>query len=590
MADAPTEPKRVASYFARAFGVLLLTGLAHAILAHALLGPMLTGTGTTPGPYRRAITVAVLVSILAQFAIAYWRTSRGSPDQVASSVTWVARVVPLLAAIATTTIIIPKAEAVGASSYPFVVLAPIIGVSWGTALLLAVPQKRLLHAIAIRTRTSRPGVIRVVDTASLAGSYARALAGVVAALSCIVLAAVLVRADPSILQVDLRSAAAIITLLGFVAVCAIAGWSLGQSPGRDVTSIARRLDALGYNAKYSADWPVAVTSFDDLGLLFRRIEDLRTHLSQEVRLYQDALDRTREADAAKAEFLAAVSHELRTPLNSICGFAQLLLDGVPSPLTEPQSEDVRLIRTGGHQLLALINDILDISMIESGELSLSFAPTNLGDLADEVVDIHRPLTRDRPLIIRTEIDPALPEVNCDRRRISQVLTNLVSNAIKFTEEGEIVIELRYSPELENVILSVRDTGVGISSEELPTIFDEYRQVGSLKRRAKGTGLGLAIARSIAIHHGGSLGVESRIDQGSNFMLELPVAPSEEPSMIDMTEERARAFRRAAQKSMTLVPLEDALASFNPLESTEPLEPAPAAKSAADQRSGGGESA
>ncbi|MCB1940277.1 MAG: hypothetical protein KDE64_13900, partial [Rhodocyclaceae bacterium] len=163
--------------------------------------------------------------------------------------------------------------------------------------------------------------------------------------------------------------------------------------------------------------PVRVTSFDAVGELFANLERLRGRLAADVRTYQQALDRTRAADAAKREFLAAVSHELRTPLNSILGFAQVLLE---SDLTKDQADDVRLILAGGSQLKDLIEDILDLSMIESGQLELRFAPCSLAELVEELVDIHQAQVRERGVELGAEIIGEIPPVVCDRRRIGQV--------------------------------------------------------------------------------------------------------------------------------------------------------------------------
>jgi signal transduction histidine kinase len=155
----------------------------------------------------------------------------------------------------------------------------------------------------------------------------------------------------------------------------------------------------------------------------------------------------------------------------------------------------------------------------------------------EVVAIHQPLVRDKNLKLELDLQPDLPPVVCDRRRIGQVVTNLISNAIKFTESGSVTVRVRHDELDRSIDLDIVDTGFGIADDELETIFLEYRQVGSLKRRAKGTGLGLAIARSIANHHGGSLAVRSRVGTGSTFTLTLPISPVRRPSKIDMTAER-----------------------------------------------------
>ncbi len=392
---------------------------------------------------------------------------------------------------------------------------------------------------------------RDIPGRSLAANLGALLAGLVGISVVLSVGIVLMRGPGGIAELDLGDPSLSIVLTSFAAALLIAGFagaSVGRSPGRDVRSIARRLDALGYDSTQAMDWPVAVTSFDDLGRLFQELEALRRRLASEVRRYQDALDRTRDADTAKANFLAAVSHELRTPLNSIEGYAQLLLEGTPEPMTEAQREDVRLIRAGARQLLALINDILDISMIESGELSLSFGEHDIGALVREVVDIHRPLVRVDDKALLADCPQDLPLVICDRRRVSQVLNNLVSNAIKFTEVGSITVRATHD-RAENVFtVRVIDTGVGIAPDELETIFDEFRQVGELKRRVKGTGLGLAIARSIARAHGGDLRASSEAGVGSTFTLTLPLRPDSTPEKIDVTEARVRAAALAQKRS------------------------------------------
>ncbi|KIG19491.1 Sensory box sensor histidine kinase/response regulator [Enhygromyxa salina] len=327
---------------------------------------------------------------------------------------------------------------------------------------------------------------------------------------------------------------ALLGVTAVVVVAALAAASAGLSPGRDVQALAVRLDAIGWDDAAGTSIAVEettgararplasavrITSFDAVGELFSNLERLRARLAEDVGTYQRALDRTHEADAAKREFLAAVSHELRTPLNSIRGFAQLLLE---TELNESQAEDVRLILAGGQQLQDLIEDILDLSMIESGELELRFAPCDLGHLVGELVDIHSSQVRERGVELRADIQGEIPTVVCDAKRIGQVVTNLLSNAIKFTEAGRVGVRVRYEPMRAAVAIAVSDTGVGIAADELEAIFEEYQQVGATKRKQRGTGLGLAIARRIASAHGGSLSAKSRLEVGSTFTLRLPL--------------------------------------------------------------------
>ena len=335
-------------------------------------------------------------------------------------------------------------------------------------------------------------------------------------------------------------------------IAVLAAASAAMSPGRDVLTLAARLDAIGWDepsaqrsaAARSLESPVRVTSFDAVGDLFRNLERLRASLAKEAGSYQIALDRTRAADEAKAEFLAAVSHELRTPLNSIMGFAQLLLE---SELTESQAEDVRLILAGGRQLHELIEDILDLSMIESGELELRFAPCDVLELVEELVDIHQAQVRERGLTLASRHRGEIPTITCDRKRIGQVLTNLLSNAIKFTEAGGVSVTVQLDARRRRVAVAIADTGVGIDAEELSAIFEEYHQAGARKRKLRGTGLGLAIARRIAEAHGGSLSATSEIGVGSTFTLHLPLEASREDEASERGAESLEPVRSSSSK-------------------------------------------
>jgi len=334
-------------------------------------------------------------------------------------------------------------------------------------------------------------------------------------------------------------------VLAVLAITFFAALVTGRGVGADADSIARRLDALGHDTTPTVSAAIVPTDLDQTGELFGELERLRARLDHEQHLYQEALDRTRAADAAKADFLSAVSHELRTPLHTVGGYAQILLSGIAKPLSDAQAEDVRLIQAGGRQLLELVNDILDLSMIESGELRLSFTSTDLGALVDETVRIHQPFVRERGVTLGVEL-LELPDIVCDRRRIAQILTNLIGNAIKFTERGRIVVRTEALGD-DGVTVAVTDTGIGIAPDELPLIFDEYQQAGTISKRKKGTGLGLAIARSIALAHGGSLRVVSELGKGSTFTLNLPIDPPRRPLAIDIAEEAARAIVRARHR-------------------------------------------
>jgi PAS domain S-box-containing protein len=250
---------------------------------------------------------------------------------------------------------------------------------------------------------------------------------------------------------------------------------------------------------------------------------------QNAQLYAEqlrAVERLQEVDQLKSGFLANMSHELRTPLNSILGFTDVLLEGVDGQVSAAMAHDLRIIRNNGEHLLNLINEVLDLAKIESGRLTLNPEYFDLGRLLDDVMAITRPLAHTNGLILRSEMaDRQLP-IEADHLRLKQVLLNLVNNAIKFTEHGEVVVAAERRG--ERVHITVRDTGVGIPPEKIENIFQEFSQVDtSPTRKVGGTGLGLPISRHLVELHGGRLwAVSPNIPgQGSTFFIDLPVLMS-----------------------------------------------------------------
>jgi PAS domain S-box-containing protein len=239
----------------------------------------------------------------------------------------------------------------------------------------------------------------------------------------------------------------------------------------------------------------------------------------------EAADRLREVDRLKSEFLASMSHELRTPLNSIIGYAEVLLDGIDGELTDDMDEDVTAIHGSGKHLLNLINDILDLAKIEAGQMDLVMESFPLRPLVDDMVSTQRVLLKDREVDLVLDIPDDLPQVYADPLRIRQVLSNLLANAAKFTEQGSITVHARgYETDPSMIQLSVIDTGIGMRSDQLQVIFDRFRQVDqSHTRRAGGTGLGLSITRQLVELHGGTIEVESELGVGSVFRFTLPIA-------------------------------------------------------------------
>ncbi len=245
---------------------------------------------------------------------------------------------------------------------------------------------------------------------------------------------------------------------------------------------------------------------------------------QNARLFNQVnktADQLREMDRLKSEFLASMSHELRTPLNSIIGYSEIMLMGINGPLNEETTEDIQAILKSGRHLLNLINDILDLAKIEAGRMSLDIDEVNIHALLNDIEVSHNPLLKKKSVQFIIDVDDDLPNIEADPLRLRQVLTNLVTNAIKFTDEGNIY--LRGTHENDWVSIAIQDEGIGISSEDLTTIFEQFRQVdGSSTRRAEGTGLGLTITSHLIDLHGGKIDVESTLGKGSTFIVRLPV--------------------------------------------------------------------
>src|SRR5262249_16810237 len=217
-----------------------------------------------------------------------------------------------------------------------------------------------------------------------------------------------------------------------------------------------------------------------------------------------------------------MSHELRTPLNAILGYTELMLDGLYGDLPAKTKEVLERVQRNGTHLLGLINDVLDLSKIEAGQLVLSLDEYSLADVLHTVVSATESLASARQLPLKTEVADTMPLGLGDARRIAQVLLNLVGNAIKFTDAGEVRIVAKVADAMFSV--AVADTGPGIPAAEQARIFREFHQVDSSNTKKKGgTGLGLAIAKRIVELHGGRIWVESELGSGSTFQVELPVS-------------------------------------------------------------------
>jgi signal transduction histidine kinase/ActR/RegA family two-component response regulator len=272
----------------------------------------------------------------------------------------------------------------------------------------------------------------------------------------------------------------------------------------------------------------------------RLLETVATQASaaiENARAYErlaETAEELREIDRFKTQFLANMSHELRTPLNSIIGFSRVMLKGIDGPLTELQAADLQSIHNSGQHLLSLINSILDMSKIEAGKMEIAIEELALPPVLEAVLDTTKALIKDQPVELRTNLPDDLPTVWADAQRVRQVLLNLMSNAAKFTDEGQITLSAEVGSEF--VTISVADTGTGIDPEAQDRLFIPFQQVdGSTTRRAGGTGLGLAISRSFVEMHGGEIWVESEPGQGATFLFTLPIFRDSEGETEDVDE-------------------------------------------------------
>jgi signal transduction histidine kinase len=302
--------------------------------------------------------------------------------------------------------------------------------------------------------------------------------------------------------------------VGSTALALLLGYALSWS----VIEPVKRMNArLGQIASGDFSQRVEVPNNDELGALASNLNRMNDELG---RLYQQ-LD---AANRHKSEFLASMSHELRTPLNAIIGFSEVLQERMFGELNAKQAEYVGDILASGRHLLALINDILDLSKIEAGRMELQLVPFHLPASIEDTMTLLRERATRQGIALDLDADEHLGQIVADERKIKQVLLNLLSNAVKFTPAGGRV-GVRAAMTDGMVEIAVRDTGIGIAPQDQEAIFEEFRQVGADEaRKREGTGLGLALARRFVELHGGKIWVESAVGRGSIFTFTLPVRP------------------------------------------------------------------
>ena len=259
---------------------------------------------------------------------------------------------------------------------------------------------------------------------------------------------------------------------------------------------------------------------EKLNQTLAELVDSNADLEKKTAELEQANTQLQELDRLKSVFIASMSHELRTPLNSIIGFTGIILQGLPGPLNEKQTRQLNMVRDSADHLLNLINDILDISKIEAGEVEIVVDPFNMREVVKKAVRTVAPLAEKKGLMIKTEVGPGVGRIVSDQRRVEQVLINLVNNAVKFTEKGEVLIECQLNDDW--LVTRVVDTGIGIKPEDMGRLFEAFQQVDTgLARQHEGTGLGLSICEKLVELLGGEIRAESEWGVGSTFTFMLP---------------------------------------------------------------------
>ena len=325
-------------------------------------------------------------------------------------------------------------------------------------------------------------------------------------------------------------------------VSAVAGVFIARTVSRPVQTLVRGVRHIE-RGEYGR--PIAAERPDELGELAAAINHMMSGIAEReerIRTHVEATIRAEEASRAKSQFLATMSHELRTPLNAIIGFSQVLAKGSYGELNAKQAEFVTTILGAGRHLLSLINDILDLSKIEAGRMTLDLERFDFGASLREVLATVETLARPKSIVLGADVEDGLPEVTADPGKVKQILYNLLSNAIKFTpERGSVSVLVGIDgaaagggPGLLRV--AVVDTGIGIKPEDQERIFGAFEQVdSSYAREQQGTGLGLALTKKLVEMHGGRIWVESEgvAKKGSTFTFVIPTAPEpREPPVAD----------------------------------------------------------
>ena len=319
----------------------------------------------------------------------------------------------------------------------------------------------------------------------------------------------------------IRSVAALTALL--IGAAALVAFALARDVYVDVRSVRARIALMARAKNEPAGQPIPVGSVDQVGLLASAFNHLVDRFAAAELAYRQDLSGALAYDKERSAFLAALSHELRTPLNAILGFTDVLLSEVDGPLGADAREALTVVRGSGGHLRALIDDILDLSALESGELKLSQSVLDVYAVVKDVVREARVGASAKGLDLVLQGNTAFAWA--DQRRLRQIVGNVVGNAVKYTERGGVSVRVTEAP--SEVSIWVIDTGPGIAAEEHEAIFQEYWQSSEARTRRAGTGLGLAITRRLVAMHRGRIELRSELGRGSTFRIVIPSEPSSE---------------------------------------------------------------
>jgi PAS domain S-box-containing protein len=257
-----------------------------------------------------------------------------------------------------------------------------------------------------------------------------------------------------------------------------------------------------------------------------KVHEATAELAEQNELLRRQHIALEQASALKSQFLANMSHEFRTPLNAILGYTHMTIQGIAGELSTGQKRNLTRIDSNARHLLGLINDILDITRIEAGRMPLTVSTFQLKDLIQEVLLEMEPIIARRPqLEVSAKLPPSMPPIKTDRQKVKQIVLNLLSNSLKFTEQGGIYIRVAHDARSKTASIVVRDTGIGIAVENQAQVFEDFRQLDSSPSRGHGgTGLGLSICRRLAQMLDGGITLESHMGHGSTFTLRIPLKP------------------------------------------------------------------